>query len=60
MSQTKGLTKGLSKVWMTNKVSATLIIPIDIAKKYELNESSHVIVEERPDFNGILIRKLEF
>ena len=59
MSQTKGLTKGLSKVWMTNKVSATLIIPIDIARKYELNESSHVIVEERPDLNGILIRKLE-
>ena len=59
MRQTKGLTKGLSKVWMTNKVSATLIIPIDIAKKYELNESSHVIVEERPDLNGILIRKLE-
>jgi bifunctional DNA-binding transcriptional regulator/antitoxin component of YhaV-PrlF toxin-antitoxin module len=59
MQQAKGLTKGLSKVWMTNKVSATLIIPIDIAKKYELNESSHVIVEERPDLNGILIRKLE-
>ena len=59
MQQTKGLTKGISKVWMTNKVSATLIIPIDIAKKYELNESSHVIVEERPDLNGILIRKLE-
>jgi bifunctional DNA-binding transcriptional regulator/antitoxin component of YhaV-PrlF toxin-antitoxin module len=59
MSQTKGLTKGLSKVWMTNKVSATLIIPIDIARKYELNESSHVVVEERPDLNGILIRKVE-
>ena len=59
MQQAKGLTKGLSKVWMTNKVSATLIIPIDRAKKYELNESSHVIVEERPDLNGILIRKLE-
>lgn len=59
MQQSKGLTKGLSKVWMTNKVSATLIIPIDIARKYELNESSHVIVEERPDLNGILIRKLE-
>jgi hypothetical protein len=44
---------------MTNKVSATLIIPRDIAKKYELNESSHVIVEERPELNGILIRKLE-
>ena len=59
MQQTKGLTKGISKVWMTNRISATLIIPTDIARKYELNESSHVIVEERPDLNGILIRKLE-
>lgn len=56
--QSKTLSKGLSKVWLTNKVSATLIIPIDIAKKYELNDSSHVIVEERPDLDGILIRKL--
>ena len=56
--QSKTMSKGLSKVWLTNKVSATLIIPIDIAKKYELNDSSHVIVEERPDLDGILIRKL--
>jgi hypothetical protein len=54
----KGASKGLSKVWLTNKVSATLIIPIDIARKYELDEPSHVVVEERPE--GILIRKLEF
>lgn len=57
LSQVKGTTKGLSKVWPTNKISATLIIPIDIARKYDLNEPSHVVVEERPD--GILIRKLE-
>jgi hypothetical protein len=59
MQQAKGLTKGLSKVWMTNKVSSTLIIPTEIAKKYGLNEPSHVVVEERPDLNGILIKKLE-
>ena len=59
MQKAKTVSKGLSKVWMTNKVSATLIIPAEIARKYELNESSHVTVEERPDLNGILIRKLE-
>jgi len=59
MQQTNTVPKGLSKVWLTNKISATLIIPIDIAKKYGLNEPSHVVVEERPELNGILIRKLE-
>jgi hypothetical protein len=59
MSEAKGRTKGLSKVWLTNKISATLIIPIDIARKYDLNESSHVVVEERPELEGILIKKLE-
>jgi hypothetical protein len=59
MSQTKGLTNGLSKIWMTNKISSTLIIPIDTARKYELNEPSQVTVEKRPDLNDILIKKLE-
>jgi hypothetical protein len=59
MSITKGTAKGLSKVWLTNKISATLIIPIDIARKYDLNEPSHVVVEERPEEKGILIKKLD-
>ncbi|MGI8833054.1 MAG: hypothetical protein ACR2IS_10515 [Nitrososphaeraceae archaeon] len=49
-------TKGLSKVWLINKLSATLIIPIDIARKHGLAEPSHVVVEEHPE--GILIKKL--
>ena len=49
--------KEISKIFLLNKISATLIIPISIARKYELSESSHVVVEEVPD--GILIRKLE-
>ena len=49
--------KEVSKIFLTNKISATLIIPIEIARRHGLNEPSHVIVEERPE--GILIRKLE-
>jgi bifunctional DNA-binding transcriptional regulator/antitoxin component of YhaV-PrlF toxin-antitoxin module len=51
------LPKEVSKIFLTNKISATLIIPIELARKYGLNEPSHVIVEERAE--GILIRKLE-
>jgi bifunctional DNA-binding transcriptional regulator/antitoxin component of YhaV-PrlF toxin-antitoxin module len=49
--------KEVSKVFLTNKISATLIIPIELARRHGLNEPSHVIVEETPQ--GILIRKLE-
>ena len=46
-----------SKTFLSGKLSATLIIPIEIARRHRLHEPSHVIVEERPD--GILIRRLE-
>jgi hypothetical protein len=49
--------KQIKKIFLINKISACLIIPIEIARKYGLNEPSHVIVEEKPE--GILIRKLE-
>lgn len=49
--------KEISKIFLLNKISTTLIIPISIARKYELSKSSHVIIEEIPE--GILIRKLE-
>lgn len=48
--------KEVSKIFLLNKISTTLIIPISIAKKYELSKSSHVIIEEVAD--GILIKKL--
>jgi Antidote-toxin recognition MazE, bacterial antitoxin len=48
--------KGIAKVFFINKVSATVIIPVDIARKYGLNQTSHVTVEETPD--GILIKRL--
>jgi hypothetical protein len=49
--------KEIAKVFFINKVSATVIIPIDIARRYGLNQTSHVTVEETAE--GILIRKLD-
>jgi hypothetical protein len=41
--------------YLTGKLSATLVIPIDIAKKHGLDNPSNVVVEETE--NGILLRK---
>lgn len=49
--------KEITKIFLLNKVSATLIIPIEIARRHGLNEPTHVIVEETSE--GILIRKIE-
>jgi hypothetical protein len=49
--------KEISKTWLTGHCSCTLIIPKEIAKKYNLDEPSHVIVQETPE--GILIRRFE-
>jgi bifunctional DNA-binding transcriptional regulator/antitoxin component of YhaV-PrlF toxin-antitoxin module len=49
--------KEIAKIFLINKISATLIIPLEIAKRHGLNEPSHVTVEECPE--GILIKKLE-
>jgi hypothetical protein len=49
--------KGISKIFLINNLSATLIIPIEIARKKGLNHPSHVTVEEVPE--GILIKKLD-
>jgi hypothetical protein len=53
MSQIKKVTS----TFITGKFSATLVIPIEIARNKGLDKPSHVIVEETD--NGILIRKLE-
>lgn len=47
----------IAKIYLSNKISATLIIPIDIARRNGLDKPEHVTVEETG--NGILIRKLE-
>jgi hypothetical protein len=47
----------ITKIFLSGKLSATLIIPIEIARRHGLEKPAHVIVEEKPE--GILIRKLE-
>ena len=49
--------KKIKHIYLSGKLSATLIIPISIARKYGLNQPSNVVVEEKED--GILIKKLE-
>jgi hypothetical protein len=46
----------VTHTFLSGKLSSTLIIPIEIARKYGIDQPSNVIVEERED--GILIRKL--
>ena len=53
--QTKG--KEISKIWLHNNISASLIIPVEIARKHNLTKGNHVIVEDTDE--GILIRKLD-
>jgi hypothetical protein len=48
--------KNITHVFISGKLSSTLIIPIGIARKYGLDKPAHVIIEEKQD--GLLIRKL--
>lgn len=50
-NQYKKITRTLS-----GRLSSTLIIPIETARRYGLDQPSNVIIEEREE--GILIRKL--
>ena len=49
--------KKISPIFLSNKLSSTLIIPIEMARKFGLDKPVHVILEETED--GILIKKLE-
>jgi len=46
----------ITHTFLSGKISATLIIPIEIARKYGLEKPSNVVVEENE--KGILIRKV--
>jgi hypothetical protein len=48
--------KKITSIFITGKVSATMVIPIETARKYGLGEGAHVTLQEIPE--GILIRKL--
>jgi hypothetical protein len=49
--------KKVTNIFLTGKVSATMVIPIETARKYGLVEGSHVRIEETPA--GILVRRLD-
>jgi bifunctional DNA-binding transcriptional regulator/antitoxin component of YhaV-PrlF toxin-antitoxin module len=52
-----GELRHISRIFISGRISATLIIPIEIARRHGLEKPSNVIVEETS--RGILIRKLE-
>lgn len=54
--ETKPKNREITKIWLHNNVSGSLIIPIEIARKHNLTKGNHVIVEDTD--HGILIRKL--
>lgn len=47
----------ITNIFLSGKLSATLVIPIEIARRHGLEKPSRVLVEEVPQ--GILIRKAE-
>lgn len=49
--------KRITHTFLSGRLSATLIIPIEVARKYGIDRPANVIVEEKPE--GILIRKIE-
>jgi hypothetical protein len=49
--------KKITSTFLSGKLSATLVIPIDIARRHGLNQPSEVLVEETEE--GILIRKID-
>lgn len=50
--------KRICQIFLTNGKSSTVIIPIDIARKYKIDKPTHVKVQDTD--RGILIKKLEF
>jgi bifunctional DNA-binding transcriptional regulator/antitoxin component of YhaV-PrlF toxin-antitoxin module len=51
------LRRKITSTFLSGKLGATIVIPIDIARKHGLDRPSEVIVEETED--GILIRKID-
>ena len=49
--------KKITHTFLSGRLSATLIIPIEIARKYGIDKPTNVIIEERPE--GILIRRID-
>jgi hypothetical protein len=49
--------KRIAPIFLSNGRSSTVIIPIDIARKYNIDKPSHVTIEDTQ--KGILIKKLD-
>ena len=49
--------KDITKTFISGRVSATFIIPLEIARRHGLEQPAHVVMEETPQ--GILIRRSE-
>ena len=47
----------IAPIFLSNGLSSTLIIPIELARKYDIDRPSHVTIEDTE--KGILIKKLE-
>lgn len=54
----KNTAKRICPIFLTNGKSSTVIIPIDIARKYKIDRPTHVTLQDTD--KGILIKKLEF
>ncbi|TLX88720.1 MAG: hypothetical protein E6L04_00100 [Thaumarchaeota archaeon] len=49
--------KKIAPIFLSNGLSSTVIIPIELARKYAIDRPSHVTIQDTQ--NGILIKKLE-
>jgi hypothetical protein len=49
--------KKIAPKFLSNRLSSRVIIPIELARKYDIDRPSHVTIEDNQ--NGILIKKLE-
>jgi hypothetical protein len=47
----------IAPIFLSNGLSSTLIIPIELARKYNIDKPSHVTIEDTQ--KGLLIKKLE-
>lgn len=56
-TQVAGISRKVATIFLTGNVSATLVIPIDLARKHSLTKGTNVVVEEHE--GGLLIRRLE-
>lgn len=51
------ISRKITSTFLSGKLSATIVIPIEIARKHGLNRPSEVVVEDTED--GIMIRKID-